>query len=59
MKICGVYTINNTDGSTFYNTVRNTIDSLQDDGQEVEVQYQVNTLLNGQIVQSALILGRK
>lgn len=58
MKIKGWFHINNTDYSTFNKDLQKVINDLQDDGQEVEVQYKVNTFNNGQMVYSALVLGR-
>jgi hypothetical protein len=59
MKIVGIYNINNTDDELFCKDLIKNINTLQNDGQEVEVQYQVNSFPNGQIVLSALVLGRK
>jgi len=48
-----------TDYESFIKDISKTINSLQDDGQTVEVQYSTNSLGNGQLAYSALILGRK
>lgn len=58
MKIYGIYHVNSSDSSTFYETVSSDIHKLQSDGQEVEVQYQVS---NNEyfVVYNALIIGRK
>ena len=58
MKIKGIFHFNDTDFDTFNKHLFENINKLQDDGQEIEVQYKTNTLPNGQIFYSALILGR-
>lgn len=59
MKIIGTFNLSSTDAEAFMNQLSEDINKLQDDGQEVEVQYSVNSFPNGQIVYSALLLGRK
>ncbi len=58
-KIIGMFNISNTDSSKFVKEFINTINVLQEDNQEIEIQYKVNSFSNGQLVYSALILGRK
>jgi hypothetical protein len=58
-NIIGVYNINNTDSNIFYTELIKAINILQNDGQEVEVQYKVNVIQNDRLVLSALVLGRK
>lgn len=58
MKIIGAFNISNTEGDKFLIDLQKAINELQDSGQEVEVQYKVNSFPNGQIAYSALILGR-
>ncbi|NRU52641.1 hypothetical protein [Clostridium beijerinckii] len=57
-KIEGYFHISNTEFEKFNDDLKQSINNLQNDGQEVEVQYKTNTLDNGQLVFSALILGR-
>lgn len=57
-QIRGIYHINSTDYNEFYNNLQKDIIELQNDKQEVEVQYKVNNFDNGQLVYSALVLGR-
>jgi hypothetical protein len=57
-QIKGIYNINDTDYKQFHELLIKDISFLQNDGQEVEVQYKVNNFDNGQLVYSALILGR-
>lgn len=59
MQILGMFNVSNTDNEKFDNDVQRHINTLQDDEQIVEIQYQVNSFPNGQIVYSALILGRR
>lgn len=61
MKIKGIANISSSNAEQFYNSLKEYIDNYQNDGQEVEVQYStnVNECINGGIVYSALILGRK
>ena len=59
MKIIGICNIVNTDDKQFIKDVNKSIVTLQNDDQTIEVQYKVNSLPNGQIVHSALILGRR
>ncbi|WP_346961296.1 hypothetical protein [Clostridium sp.] len=54
-----IYTIKTEDSCIFGKDLEEAIQILQNDGQEVEVQYKVNNFNNGQLVYSALILGRK
>jgi hypothetical protein len=58
-KIVGVISVAETDSIAFHKIMSMRIAELQNDGQEVEVQYQMATFPNGQMVQSALVLGRK
>jgi hypothetical protein len=53
-QIKGIYNINDTDYKQFHELLIKDISFLQDDGQEVEVQYKVNNFDNGQLVYSAL-----
>lgn len=57
-KIKGVFNISNTEEEQFRKNLQSAINQLQDDYQEVEVQYKVNNFDNGQLVYSALVLGR-
>lgn len=59
MKILGIFNVSNTNYMKFVDDITLNINKLQDDDQIVEVQYQVNSFPNGQIVYSALILGRR
>lgn len=59
MKIVGIYNVSTTDGDEFIKSVSKNINLLQDDGQTVDAQYSTNSLGNGQLAYSALILGRK
>ena len=56
MKIISYFNISSTDSSVFDENLRKVISRLQNDGQEVEIQYAVNSL---NLVYSALIIGRK
>lgn len=58
-KIVGRFHISNTDNFRFLENVQDAINSLQNDGQEVEVQYQTIGLEQGKVLYTALILGRK
>lgn len=57
-KIKGVFNISNTEEKQFRENLQKAINDLQNDNQEVEVQYKVNNFDNGQLVYSALVLGR-
>lgn len=57
-KIKGFQNISSTDYNTFNDEFVKGLEKLQSDSQEVEVQYKVNNLENGQLVYSALLLGR-
>jgi hypothetical protein len=57
-KVSGFFNISNTDSDDFNADLKKAINDLQDLKQEIEIQYQVNSFPNGQIVYSALILGR-
>jgi hypothetical protein len=57
-QVKGFFNISNTDSDNFNADLKKSINDLQEQNQEVEVQYQVNSFPNGQIVYSALILGR-
>lgn len=59
MKIQGLYNISNTDANCFYKDLTNAIIELQQNQQNVEIQYQVNSFNDGQLVYSALIIGRE
>lgn len=59
MKICGMFNLCYTDNKKFVEQVQETINRLQKDGQEVEVQYKPIDLGYGNVLYSALILGRK
>ena len=58
-EIKGFFNISNTDSDNFNADLKKAINELQDAKQEVEVQYKVNNFDNGQLVYSALILGRE
>ena len=58
MKIKGIVNITDIDPERFYKKVNETISSLQEDGQIVEVQYSTNIRPDSLLVQCALILGR-
>lgn len=57
-RIIGTFHLSNTNSNIFNTQLNQNIKTLQKDNQEVEVQYSTN-IINGQIVYSALILGRK
>jgi hypothetical protein len=57
-QIKGRFAISDTDFDSFNENLKEAINKLQNDKQEVEVQFKVNTLNNGQLVYSALVLGR-
>ena len=59
MKIVGVFNPCSTDYGVFLNSVIEDINKLQEDGQEVEVQYSTTPLSGDNILYSALIIGRK
>ena len=59
MKIVGMFNPCSTDNKTFVETVHTTINKLQEDGQEIEIQYSTIGLGGANILYSALILGRK
>lgn len=59
MKIYGMFNPCYTDNKKFVEQVQETINRLQEDGQEVEVQYKPIDLGYGNVLYSALILGRK
>ena len=59
MKIKGLFNLSSTDHKDFTDKLIKTINELQKDGQTVEIQYQTNTFNNGQIVYSALLIGRE
>lgn len=60
MKIIyGVYQVSNTNEKVFHNDLCDAIRKLQDDKQEVEVQYTTTLAIDGTMCYSALILGRK
>lgn len=59
MNIIGIYNVTDTDDKNFFNHLQEAITDLQNDGQKVEVQYKIGTFPNGQIIYSALVLGRK
>ena len=58
-QIFGFFNVGSDREDEFSDRVLKAIDDLQDDGQEVEVQYTTNVLPNGRIHYSALITGRK
>lgn len=49
----------NTDGKEFHRVLSEHINDMQENGWEVEIQYQTSMFNNEQVVYSALILGRK
>ena len=59
MKIVGIFNPCSTDYEVFLNSVIEDINKLQEDGQEVEVQYSTTPLGRDNILYSALIIGRK
>lgn len=59
MKIVGMFNPCSTDNNTFVGMVNESINKLQDDGQEVDIQYSTISLGGANILYSALILGRK
>ena len=59
MKIVGVFNPCSTDYEAFLNSVIEDINKLQEDGQEVEVQYSTTSLGGDNVLYSALIIGRK
>ena len=58
-KIFGFYNVGSDKDDVFNEKVLEVIRELQEEGQEVEVQYTTNVLPNGRIHYSALIIGRK
>lgn len=58
-KIFGNFHVSSTDFEKFNSGLNESINKLQDDYQEVEIQYNTNTFPNGQILYSALLIGRK
>lgn len=58
-KIINICNLNHTDANQFIQELDSTVRRLQIDGQEVEIQYSTDALHTGQIVLSALVLGRK
>lgn len=59
MKIKGLFNLSSTDHKDFTDKLIKNINELQKDGQTIEIQYQTNTFNNGQIVYSALLIGRE
>ena len=59
MKIVRVFNPCSTDYEVFLNSVIEDINKLQEDGQEVEVQYSTTSLGGDNVLYSALIIGRK
>ena len=59
MKIEELFNLSSYDSNAFANQLAEDIKKMQNDGQEVEVQYKVNSHPNGEIIYSALLLGRK
>ena len=59
MKIVVIFNPCSTDYEVFLNSVIEDINKLQEDGQEVEVQYSTTPLSGNNILYSALIIGRK
>ena len=59
MKIVGIFNPCSTDYEVFLNSVIEDINKLQEDGQEVEVQYSTTSLRGDNVLYSALIVGRK
>lgn len=58
-NIVGHFNVSNTNADDFHKNLERVVGELQEDGQDVEIQYNVNVLLNGERLYSALILGRK
>jgi len=54
-KIVSTQFVSNVDGNVFYKALNKMINYLQDDGEEVEIQYQTLSPVGF----SALIIGRK
>lgn len=59
MSLAGYFHISNTDNDAFNEAFEKAVNKLQSDGQDVEIQYRVNTFDNGQVLYSVLIIGRK
>lgn len=59
MDIVGIYNPSSTDNKAFLEMVIEDINKLQEDGQEVEIQYSTIWLGGENILYSALIIGRK
>lgn len=59
MDIVGIYNPCSTDNKVFLEMVIEDINKLEEDGQEVEIQYSTIWLGGENILYSALILGRK
>ena len=59
MKIVGVFNPCSTDYEVFLTSVIEDINKLQEDEQEVEVQYSTTSLGGNNVLYSALIIGRK
>lgn len=59
MNIKTFFNITNTDHAEFNKNLDEAINKLQSDNQRIEIQYTVNSFPNGQLVYSALVLGRK
>ena len=59
MKIVGMFNPCSMDNETFTKMVIEDINKLQEDGQEVEIQYDTTSLGGDNVLYSALIIGRK
>lgn len=59
IKVRGMFNPCSTDNKTFLEYLQVAINKLQEDGQEIEVQYKPINIGNGEILYSAMVLGRK
>ena len=57
-QIKGYFHLSTTDFDEFNKIFKNCLNELQNDGQEVEIQYKTNTV-NDKIYYSCFIIGRK
>ena len=59
MKIVGMFNPSSTDNKTFLEYLQADINMLQNDGQKIEIQYKPIDLGSGNVLYSAMVLGRK
>lgn len=57
-QIKGIFNTTSTDYKEFFDNLKKDIKKLQNDYQEVEVQYSTCINLDNEVVHSALIIGR-